>query len=62
MEKACNAARAAGKHFGSLAITTVQMRRLMDMGADFLMAYSDMAAIAESFDGMAARLAAAGIA
>ena len=49
MEQACVAARAAGKHFGSLAITDEQMRRLVDMGADFLMCYSDMAAIADSF-------------
>ena len=61
-EQACAAARAAGKHFGSLAITDEQMRRLTDMGADFLMCYSDMAAIAESFERMAARLAVAGIA
>ena len=55
-EKACAAARAAGKHFGSLAITDEQMRRLTDMGADFLMCYSDMAAIADSFALTAQRL------
>lgn len=55
-EKACAAARAAGKHFGSLAITDEQMRRLTDMGADFLMCYSDMAAIADSFSALSQRL------
>ena len=55
-EQACAAARAAGKHFGSLAISDEQMRRLTDMGADFLMCYSDMAAIADSFALTAQRL------
>ena len=32
------------------------MRRLTDMGADFLMCYSDMAAIADSFALTAQRL------
>ena len=61
VEKACGVARAAGKHFGSLAITDAQIARLKDMGADFFMVYSDMAAIAESFRATAARLAAAGL-
>jgi len=56
IEKACGIARNAGKHFGSLAITDAQIRRLTDMGADFFMAYSDMAAIAESFARTAEKL------
>jgi len=61
IEQACGVARAAGKHFGSLAITDAQMNRLKNMGADFFMTYSDMAAIADSFKITAGRLAAAGV-
>lgn len=61
IEKACGIARAAGKHFGSLAITETQIRRMKDMGADFFMTYSDMAAIADSFAATAERLKGLGI-
>lgn len=61
IEKACGIARSAGKHFGSLAITETQIRRLKDMGADFFMTYSDMAAIADSFAATAERLKGLGI-
>lgn len=56
MEKACGIARSAGKHFGSLAITDAQISRLKDMGADFFVVYSDMAAIADSFRTAAERV------
>ena len=60
-EKACGIARKAGRHFGSLAITDEQVSRLVGMGADFLMTYSDMAAIAKSFDETADRLSRLGV-
>ena len=61
IEKACGIARKAGKHFGSLAITDEQIRRLVGMGADFLMTYSDMAAIADGFAATAERLVRLGV-
>ena len=61
IEKACGIARNAGKHFGSLAISDAQMSTLKNMGADFFMIYSDMAAIADSFRIAAERLASSGI-
>lgn len=61
VEKACGIARKAGKHFGSLAITDEQINRLVGMGADFLMTYSDMAAIADSFSITSDRLRRLGV-
>ena len=61
IEKACGIARKAGKHFGSLAITDAQINRLIGIGADFLMTYSDMAAIAASFDETSDRLHRLGV-
>lgn len=61
IEKACGIARKAGKHFGTLAISDAQMTALKNMGADFFMVYSDMAAIADSFRITAERLKSNGI-
>lgn len=61
IEKACGIARKAGKHFGTLAISDAQMTVLKNMGADFFMVYSDMAAIADSFRITADRLKSNGI-
>lgn len=47
-EEVCKAAQAAGKRFGSLAFTEAHARRLLDMGASFLVCYSDTQAIQAS--------------
>ena len=61
-EEACAAALAAGKRFGSLALTVEQGRRLLDMGASFLVCYSDMRALTLSFQELHTQLAALEIA
>ena len=48
-EEACKAALAAGKRFGSLAFTEEHARKLLDMGATFLVCYSDTHALQTSF-------------
>jgi 4-hydroxy-2-oxoheptanedioate aldolase len=61
-KEACDAALAAGKRFGSLALTVEQGKRLLEMGASFLVCYSDMYALNSSFQNLHNQLSTLGIA
>jgi len=60
-EQACAAALAAGKQFGSLALSVEQGRRLLDMGATFVVCLSDMNVFWHSFENVRRQLDILGI-
>ncbi len=60
-ETVCRVALSAGKRFGSLAFTEEHARRLLEMGASFLVCYSDTQALQISLQRFQQKLVSLGV-